>query len=131
MKRKFSIILIAVLILIIACFSLIKNLTEKNNTKIDTYAGINLKIDKIFNPYSINGKSIKEIREYSNKQSVKWSKKPILFVNIKNTTISVNSRKIPVRIYTPKAGGNLPVIIYSHGLRRLDRLFLRLIRNLV
>jgi len=114
-KRGIKIISVIVFILIITSFLFIKNLTKTNDGKLNTYIAINLQLDKILNPTSIKGKSIKEIRDYSNMQSTKWSKKPIPFSNIKNITIDINSEKIPVRIYTPEDGVKLPIIIYSHG----------------
>ncbi|MDV3427349.1 MAG: alpha/beta hydrolase [Bacillota bacterium] len=115
MKKKISIISIILLILIVTGFYIIKNLTETDDGKISTYAAVNLQLDKILNPVSLKGKSIKEIRQHLNNQSVKWSKAPILFKDIKNLTITAGSDKIPVRIYTPDTKGKLPIIIYSHG----------------
>ncbi|OOM05921.1 carboxylesterase NlhH [Clostridium saccharobutylicum] len=115
MKKKSTIILIFILTLIIAGFFIIKNLTETLDGKINTYIALNLQLDKILNPQSIDDKSIEQIRENLNKQSTKSSKQPIPFSNIKNITIEVNSEKIPIRIYTPEYEGILPVIIYSHG----------------
>lgn len=79
------------------------------------YVAANLQLYKILNLKSINSKSIEEIRGNLNKQSTKWSNKPILFSNIKNLDIKMNNEKIPVRIYTPENGSNFPIIIYSHG----------------
>lgn len=115
MKRKISLILIIISMLIVTCFYFIRNLTETGNGKINSYTAVNLQLDKLINPMYLKGKSIKEIRQYLNNQSVKWSKAPILFKNIKNLTITAGSDKIPVRIYTPDTKGKLPVIIYSHG----------------
>lgn len=40
---------------------------------------INLRLNKIINPTSIDNKSIKKIRENLNDESTKWPKKPISF----------------------------------------------------
>ncbi len=115
MKRNIKIIPIIIFTLILTGFFIIKNLTKISNTRLDTFIAINLKLNKIFSPKSINDNSIKEIREGLNSHSTLWSKNPIPFSNIKTITITENSKKIPVRIYTPKDGSNLPIIIYSHG----------------
>ena len=115
MKRKRIITVVVLFALIIAAFFTIKNLTETRDGKINTYFAVNLQLDKILNPGSIDGKQIEEIRERLNRESTKFSKEPIPFSNIKNITVEVNSEKIPVRIYTPEDGENLPIIIYSHG----------------
>lgn len=115
MKKAIKITSIIVFILAITFFFVIRNLTKTVDGKLNMYIGARQQLDKILNPKSIKGKEIKEIREYLNKQSTKWSSKPIPFSNIKNTTIEINSEKIPVRIYTPEGGAKLPIIIYSHG----------------
>ncbi|WP_411681095.1 alpha/beta hydrolase [Clostridium thailandense] len=115
MKKALKVTSIIVFILIITGFFTIKNLTKTNNGQLNTYIAANLKLDKILNSKLSNDKSIKELRQYLNTQSTKWSNKPIPFSNIKNTTIKIESQKIPVRIYTPEGGSNLPIIIYSHG----------------
>ncbi|MFL0195015.1 alpha/beta hydrolase [Clostridium sp. WILCCON 0269] len=115
MKRKIRIVLGVVFILIVVVSFIIKNLTETNDGKLNVYIATNLKLDRILNTELIKGKSINKIRGYLNRQSTKWSNKPIPFSNIKNVTIKINSEKIPVRIYTPESGSNLPIIIYSHG----------------
>lgn len=115
MKKFFKILSGIVVILIIAGFFVIKNLTKVGDARLDMYIAANLKLDKILNPKSIKGKQINEIREYLNAQSTSWSGKPIPFSNIKNTTIQINSEKIPVRIYTPESSTKLPIVIYSHG----------------
>lgn len=115
MKKGIKITLIAVFVIVIAGFLTIKNLTKTANGNLNTYIALNLKLDRIINPKSIKGKSIKEIREYLNKQSTRWSKGPIPFSNIKNITVDIDSEKIPVRIYTPEGDDNFPIIIYSHG----------------
>lgn len=115
MKKAIKITSIIAFILAITGFFVITNLTKTFDGKLNMYIGAHQQLDKILNPKSLNGKEIKEIREYLNKQSTKWSSKPIPFSNIKNTTIEINSRKIPVRIYTPEGGTKLPIVIYSHG----------------
>ncbi|NMM62463.1 alpha/beta hydrolase [Clostridium sp. P21] len=112
---KKSIKIISIILVIIAIFFGIKSLTKTAIGKLDTYLAINLRLNKILNPKSIDSKSIKEIREGLNSQSTIWSKKAIPFSNIRNITITENSQKIPVRIYTPNTNNNLPIIIYSHG----------------
>lgn len=113
MKKSIKIVLATLLILVI--FFSVKHLIKSNVGTLDTYLSINLKLNKLLNPESINNKSIKKIRENLNTQSTKWSKKPIPFSNIKNITISENSKKIPIRIYTPDSSSSLPIVIYSHG----------------
>jgi acetyl esterase len=115
MKKFIKIISVILFIIVAAGFFIIENLTKTSSGKLDTYVAVKLHLNKILNPSSIDAKSIKEIREYLNAQSTKWSNKPIPFSNIKNTTIKINSERIPVRIYTPKNGNKLPIVIYSHG----------------
>lgn len=115
MKKSIKIILIIVFILFIIGFFIIKNLTEFSDGKLNTYVALKLQFDEILNPKAIKGESINDIRYYLNTQSTKWSKEPISFSNIKNVTVEINSEEIPVRIYTPEQGENLPIIIYSHG----------------
>jgi len=115
LKRTIKLISVILLLIIITGFFIIKNLTKTSGGNLNMYVAVNLKLNKIFNPNSIKGKPVKEIRSYLNAQSTKWSTKPIPFSNIKNTTIEINSEEIPVRIYTPEGGSNIPIIIYSHG----------------
>lgn len=115
MNKKSTIIGFIIFVLMIIGFFTIKNLTETKNGKINMYTALNLQLDKILNPKSTNEQSIEEIRERLNKESIKSSKPPIPFSNIKNITLEVNSEKIPVRIYTPEGGDMFPIIIYSHG----------------
>ena len=115
MKNKGKIIVVFVFSLIIAGFFIIKNLVETSAGNINTYVAINLQLDKILNPQSINDESIEKIRGNLNRESTKLSKEPIAFSNIKNITAEINSEKIPIRIYTPKDGEKFPIIIYSHG----------------
>jgi acetyl esterase len=115
MKGKGKIIGLVIFVLAITGFFITKNLTETKNGKISPYIAVSLQLDKILNPRSTNEQSIEDIRERLNKASIKSSKPPIPFSNIKNITIEVNSEKIPVRIYTPEDGDKFPIIIYSHG----------------
>lgn len=112
---KKSIKIVSVILLIMVIFFSIKSLFKTRVGRLDTYLSINLRLNKIVNPRSINNKSIKEIRESLNIESAKWSKKPMAFSNIKNLIILENTRKIPVRIYTPNNSSKLPIVIYSHG----------------
>ncbi|HEX9025863.1 MAG TPA: alpha/beta hydrolase [Clostridium sp.] len=115
MKRKRNIIIVFIFTLFITGFFIIKNLTETSNGRINTYFALNLQLDKILNPQSVNDEQIEKIRPYLNRESTKLSKEPIPFPNIKNITVEANSEKIPVRIYTPENGEKFPIIIYSHG----------------
>jgi len=115
MKTKNKIIIVVIFTFMIIGFFTIKNLTETKNGNINIYTALNLQLDKILNPRSTNEQSIEDIRETLNKESIKFSKPPISFSNIKNITVEVNSEKIPVRIYTPEDGDKFPIIIYSHG----------------
>lgn len=112
---KKSIKIISVILIIIVIFFGVRSLFKTSVARLDTYLSINLRLNKIFNPRSIDNKSIKEIRENLNTESTRWSKKPIAFSNIKNLIILENSKKIPVRIYTPSSISKLPIVIYSHG----------------
>lgn len=104
-----------ILTFIIAAFFAIKNLMEARDGKINPGVAMNLQIDKILNPGTINSQSIEENRDKLNREATKFSKEAIPFPNIKNTIVEVNSEKIPIRIYTPGDEQNLPIIIYSHG----------------
>jgi len=115
MKRKRNIIIVFIFTLFITGFFIIKNLTETSSGRINTYFALNLQLDKILNPQSVNDEQIEKIRPYLNRESTKLSKEPIPFPNIKNITVEANSEKIPVRIYTPENGEKFPIIIYSHG----------------
>ncbi|WP_315080730.1 alpha/beta hydrolase [uncultured Clostridium sp.] len=115
MKKKNKIVLVVIFAFIITGVFIIKTLTETSDGKLNTYVAVNLELDKILNPKSMNGESIEKIRTRLNRDATKLSKKPVPFSNIKNITINVNSEKIPVRIYTPEDGQILPIIIYSHG----------------
>lgn len=115
MKKKRILIIVITFIIVISGYLTIRNFTESTNGKVDIEIAVNLQVDKLLNPQSVNGKSIKEIREISNKQATKWSKEPIPFSNIKDININVSYGKIPVRIYTPGSSKQYPVIIYSHG----------------
>lgn len=117
MKKKKGIWIFAVIVLafIAGAFLLIKNLTTTSYGKLNMKVAVMMKANEYFNPNSIKGKQINEIREILNKDSMIWSAKPIPFSNIKNVNIEISSTKIPVRIYTPEGGNKLPIIVYSHG----------------
>src|SRR5689334_3865596 len=117
MKKKKGIWIFTVIVLafIAGAFLLIKNLTTTSYGKLNMKVAVMMKANKYFNPNSIKGKQINEIREILNKDSMIWSAKPIPFSNIKNVNIEISSNKIPVRIYTPEGGNKLPIIVYSHG----------------
>lgn len=115
MKKIVKRVLIFSFIIMLTILFIITTIIKSNGTKLDTYILLRLQINKIFNPNSINNKSIKKIRATLNNEEKKWSKKPIQFSNIKNFTVVANSKKIPVRIYTPVNAINMPIIIYSHA----------------
>lgn len=116
MKKKIFLVLpIVVLIIIIYGSFLIKNITTTSYGKMDTILAVMSKIEKYFNPDSLKEKSIYEIRVSLHKATTKWSPNPISFSNIKNMDIKTDINGVPVRIYTPDNGSNLPMIIYSHG----------------
>ncbi|MBU3215599.1 alpha/beta hydrolase [Clostridium estertheticum] len=116
-KKKILLIFpVVVLIVIIYSFILIKNFTTTSYGKLDTLFGVMSKIEEHFNPISLKGKSIYEMRAALHKSTTIWKSKPIPFSNIKNMDIKTASNQVPVRIYTPDVNGNkLPIIIYSHG----------------
>lgn len=106
----------AVVLVVILCgYLIIKDLTTTSYGKLDSIFGVMSKIDKYFNPISLKGKSISEVRVVLDKDATKWNSKPISFSNIKNIDIKTASNQVPVRIYTPDNGNKLPLIIYSHG----------------
>ena len=117
MKKKKIIwtVLASTLLIILLGSLLIKKLTITKYGKLNVIAAVMLKMDKYFNPSSINGKSINEIRDTLNKSTMKWISKPIPFSNIKNMDIVTATNQVPVRIYTPDSGDKFPIIIYSHG----------------
>ncbi len=112
---KKSIKTVSIILFIITIFLGIRILVKTGIGKLDTYLSISLRLNKMLNPNSIDNNSIKKLRESLNYQSTIWSKKPIPFSNIKNITISENSKRIPVHIYTPNNNNKLPIVIYSHG----------------
>jgi acetyl esterase len=109
------VIFIIILIFIVIGVIVVKNFSKANVEKVDMYVGIRLQLNKFFNPDSNGDKSIQEIRENLDKTFLKFSNRPIPFSNINNMTLEINNDKIPVRIYTPKEGEILPIIIYLHG----------------
>jgi len=64
MKKKNKIVLVVIFTLIITSIFIIKTLTETSDGKINTYVTVNLELDKILNPKSINGESIEKINMY-------------------------------------------------------------------
>lgn len=116
MKKKMILIFLGIVLSIIIIGSFIfKNLTTTSYGKLDTIFGIASKIEKYFNPTSLKGKSIYELREALHKTTTIWRPRPISFPNIKNIDIKTDFNQVPVRIYTPDNGNNFPLIIYSHG----------------
>ncbi|MDW8802716.1 alpha/beta hydrolase [Clostridium sp. A1-XYC3] len=114
-KKGIWIFTVIVLVFIMGGFLLIKNLAATSYGKVNTKIATVLKANKYFNPNSIKGKPMNQIREILNKDSILWSAKPIPFSNIKDTNIEISSLKIPVRIYRPEGGSKLPIVVYSHG----------------
>ncbi|MBU3188266.1 alpha/beta hydrolase [Clostridium bowmanii] len=116
--KKIFLIFSSVMLIIVTCgYFIIKDFTTTGFGKLDTKFGVMTKIEKYFNPVSLKGKSINEIRVELNKNTTRWSSKPIPFPNIKNMNINTDTNKVPVRIYTPENGNSnsFPIIIYSHG----------------
>ncbi len=116
MKKKKILLIFSIVALIvtICSFIFIKKFATTNYGKLDTLFGIMSKIEERFNPISLKGKSIYEMRAALHKSATIWKSKPIPFSNIKNMDIKTASNQVPVRIYTPD-GNELPIIIYSHG----------------
>lgn len=115
MRKKIWIFVIIAFIISISSYIFIEKLTTTSHGKLDAMIAVMLKSAKLINPSSIKGKSIIEIRNYLDKDASRWSSKPISFSNIKNMTIITNTNKVPVRVYTPEAGKDFPIVIYSHG----------------
>ena len=117
MKKKKTLWLFSTFALIVIIYSsiLIKNFDSSSYGRLDTIFGVMSKVEKYFNPISLKGKSIYEIRTSLHKATTIWSSNPIPFSNIKNMLIKTPSHKVPVRIYTPDNSNKLPIIIYSHG----------------
>ncbi|MGV8979747.1 alpha/beta hydrolase [Clostridium sp.] len=114
-KKKILLIFpIVALIITICSFIFINKFATTSYGKLDTLFGIMSKIEEHFNPISLKGKSIYEMRAALHKSTTIWKSKPIQFSNIKNMDIKTASNQVPVRIYTPD-GDELPIIIYSHG----------------
>lgn len=113
MKKKIWVLLI-VFIFSISTFIFIRKITSTGYGRIDTMYALILKTNKYFNPNSIKGKSISEVRKLLDNDASRWSTKPIPFSNTKNMIITTSTNKIPVRIYTPKTGNYFPIVIYSH-----------------
>lgn len=113
MKKKWIMWIPAAVVLIVAIYGFVFATT--NYGKLDTIFGVMSKIEDYINPISVKGKSIYEIRAALHKSTTIWSSNPIPFSNIKNMDIYTASNKVPVRIYTPGNGNELPIIIYSHG----------------
>lgn len=114
-KKGIWIFLVIVLAFIAAASLLIKRLTTTSYGKLNMKAAIMLKFSKYLNSNSTKEKSINEIREGLDRDSMRWSAKPIPFSNIKNINADISSTKIPIRIYTPEGGNNLPIVVYAHG----------------
>ncbi len=92
-EKVIKVVSVILVILVISGFFIIKNLTETKNGKLNMYVAANLQLYKILNPKSPNSKSIEETRGALNKQSTRWSNKPIPFSNIKNLHIKMNNEK--------------------------------------
>lgn len=115
MKKIITTIVLIIIAIFAAGFLIINNITHTSGGTINTYLAANLQLNKILNPKKFNKNDLKEVRKYSNGIISKWGEKTIEFSNIKNEVAEINSRKVPIRIYTPKKDKNLPIIIYSHG----------------
>ncbi|MBW9154827.1 alpha/beta hydrolase [Clostridium estertheticum] len=118
MKKKKTLLIFPFVVLIVATYSfiLIENFVSTSYGKLDTLFGVMSKIEEHFNPISLKGKSIYEMRVALHKSATILKSKPIHFSNIKNMDIKTASNQVPVRVYTPDVNVNkLPIIIYSHG----------------
>lgn len=114
-KRAFWIFLVFIFITVMSSVLIINSLTKTNYGRMDIIFGVVTKVQRYFNPVSLKGKSVHEMRAALHNDAARWSSKPISFSNIKDLNIETSSNKIPVRIYTPESGNKLPVVIYSHG----------------
>ncbi|MBU3114409.1 alpha/beta hydrolase [Clostridium lacusfryxellense] len=114
-KKIFWILSAFIFIFTIYSYLLIKNFAKTSYGKLDTFFGIMSKIEEQFNPISLKGKSIYEIRAELHKSTTILRSNTIPFTNIKNMDIKTDSNQVPVRIYTPDNAIELPIIIYSHG----------------
>lgn len=115
MKTKSKFVVFLLILIAFITFFAIKNFNQTKHGSLNTYTALNLMLDRFFNPKSSKEQSLEEIRKNLNRDSSKLSNPPIPFSNIKNTTVQINSQKIPIRIYSPEDGTNFPIIIYSHG----------------
>jgi acetyl esterase len=72
LKRIFYMFLIFLLVVILAGYFTIRNLTTTSYGKIDLIYGVMSKIESHFNPILFKGKSIDEMRSDLHKVSTKW-----------------------------------------------------------
>lgn len=114
-KKYIWIFVVLAMVLITGAFLFVKRLTTTSYGKLNMKSAVMLKVYKYFNPNSIKGKPINEIRKIIDKASIKLSAKPTPFSNIKNININISSTEIPIRIYTPEGYGKFPIIVYIHG----------------
>lgn len=115
-EKYFWTYLIVVFIIVLSCFIIAKSLTTTTHGKADTLFGVITKISEYFNPSSLKEKSVYEIRKVLHNQTTRWSSSNIIkSVNVKNMDIQTAFNQIPVRLYSPRNGSSLPLIIYSHG----------------
>ena len=114
-SKKIAWLFLAIVLIIISTYYGIKSLTATNHGKLDTTLGVVTKISSYFNPVSLKGKSISEMRSKLHNYITRWDVKSIPFSNITNMNINTSSNQIPVRIYTPDKGSSFPIIIYVHG----------------
>lgn len=114
-NKKIVWIFLVIVLIIISIYCGINSLTATNHGRLDTKFGVILKISNYFDPVSLKGKSISEIRSKLHNYITRWDTKLIPFSNITNMNIKTSSNQIPVRIYTPDKGSSFPIIIYAHG----------------
>jgi len=113
MKKVLPMVAACLVVLLLAALGVVYSWTFTPHGKLDLEVAISLKLTPEWPaPGSI---SVEQEREELRKMFERFSADPIPMQRVVNRTIPGPGGEIPIRIYQPVPGDNLPILVYFHG----------------
>lgn len=113
MKKALLVVAGCLVVLLLAAFGVVDSWTFTPHGRLDLMVAISLKLTPEWPaPGSI---SVEQEREELRQMVETFSDDPIPMQRVVNRTIPRPEGEIPIRIYQPVPGDNLPILVYFHG----------------